>query len=253
VAVVVTTRTNGTGPRAWAEFWVWWLSCFWCSGCSAACISNPFTQPSAPGNTSAPPEWLAEPAQTVLPPHIEQTVQAIARLHAEHHKRAPPLQRMVDRLTAIVAQPSFIGAVTLVVIAWIAGNLLLARFTGWRFDGVAFPWLQGAGELATIYITTLVLMSQRHKDELSELREQLTLEIAIMTEQKGAKIIALIEELRRDSPTLVNRIDHQAEAMATPADPDAVHTAFRETHEGLMATPAEADEAASGAGATVAD
>jgi uncharacterized membrane protein len=164
---------------------------------------------------------------------------------------------MVDRLTAIVAQPSFIGVVTLVVIGWIVTNLVLARFFGWRFDGVAFPLLQGAGELAAIYITTLVLMSQRHKDELSELREQLTLEIAIMTEQKGAKIIALIEEMRRDSPTLANRIDRQAEAMATPSDPDAVHAAFRETHEGLMAEPGSAGvlaiESISGANVPVAD
>jgi len=181
-------------------------------------------------------------------------VQAIARLHAEHHLRATPLQRAVDRLTAVVAHPTFIAAVTLTVIGWIVGNLLLARFAGWRFDGVAFPGLQGAGELVAIYVTTLVLMSQRRKDDLSELREQLTLEIAIMTEQKGAKIIALIEELRRDSPTLVNRIDHQAEAMATPVDPDAVHTAFRETHEGLMAAPGEAVcEPEPDVGAPVAD
>jgi uncharacterized membrane protein len=187
------------------------------------------------------PQIGARSDQTVLPQHIEQTVQAIARLHAEHHKRATPSQRIVDRLTAIVAHPSFIGAVTLVVIGWIAANLLLARFTGWRFDGPAFPWLQGAGELTAIYITTLILMSQRHKDQISELREQLTLEIAIMTEQKGAKIIELLEEMRRDSPSLVDRVDHQADAMAKPADPDAVLEAFRETHEGMMA---EADDAA---------
>ena len=228
------------GPRAWAEFWVWSWSCLWCSGYSEACIASPFEPRTAPEASGAPLEFPAEAAQAILPAHIEQTVLAIARLHAEHHKSAPPLQRMVDRLTAVVARPSFIAVVTLVVVAWIAANLVLARFAGWRFDGAAFPWLQGAGELATIYITTLVLMSQRHKDELSELREQLTLEIAIMTEQKGAKIIALIEEMRRDSPTLVNRIDRQAEAMATPSDPDAVHTAFRETHEGLMTEPADA-------------
>ena len=39
----------------------------------------------------------------ILPPHIEQTAQAIARLHAAHQTRATPLQLVVDRLTAIVA------------------------------------------------------------------------------------------------------------------------------------------------------
>jgi uncharacterized membrane protein len=178
-----------------------------------------------------------EATPEILPAHIEQTVQAIARLHAEHHRNATPLQRIVDRTTAVVAHPSFIVVVTVAVLAWIAGNLLAVRLGGMRLDGPAFPWLQGAGELAAIYITTLVLMSQRRKDELSELREQLTLELAIMTEQKGAKIIALIEEMRRDNPLIANRVDLQADAMSTPADPTAVIEAIKETHEDMMAAP----------------
>ena len=174
-----------------------------------------------------------------LPPHIEQTVQAIARLHAAHHRRATPLQRLVDQMTAVVARPAFIGAVTIAVLAWMALNLALQRSLGWRIDPEGFPHLQGFGELVAIYITALVLMSQRRKDELSELREQLNLELAIMTEQKVAKLIALNEEMRRDNPQLVDRVDHQAEAMSQPADPEAVLDAFKETHEGMMADPAD--------------
>jgi uncharacterized membrane protein len=171
----------------------------------------------------------------LLPPHIEQTVQAIARLHAAHDRRATPLQRVVDRMTAVVAHPSFVAAVTAVVAIWIGGNIVLQHFTGRRLDGQAFPWLQGAGQLAAIYITTLVLMSQRRKDGLSELREQLTLELAILTEQKVAKLIALLEEIRRDNPLIPDRTDEQAEAMAAPADPEAVLEAFKETHETMRA------------------
>jgi uncharacterized membrane protein len=180
---------------------------------------------------------------TSLPPHIEQTVQAIARLHAAHHQRATPLQRLVDEMTAVVARPRFIAAVTVAAALWIGGNLILHHWTGRRLDGPGFPWLQGAGELAAIYITTLVLMSQRRKDELSELREQLNLELAILTEQKVAKLIALSEETRRDNPLLADRVDEQADAMATPADPEAVLEAFKETHEGMLAVagPSGAD------------
>jgi len=175
-----------------------------------------------------------------LPEHIEQTVQAIGRLHAEHHRRATPLERIVDRMTAIVAHPTFLAVVTFTVLAWIVGNLALARFAGWSFDKGAFPWLQGAGELAAIYITTLILMSQRRKDELSELREELTLQLAIVTDQKGAKIVSLLEELRRDSPQLMNRVDAQAEAMSAPTDPEAMAEAIKETKVGI-ATLAEDD------------
>jgi uncharacterized membrane protein len=164
-----------------------------------------------------------------LPPHVGQSVQAIAKLRAAHEERATPMERVVDRLTAVVAQPSFIGVVILMVGLWIGGNLALRRVSGWSLDGAAFPWLQGAGELAALLITTLVLISQRRKDELSALREQLTLELAITTEQKGAKLIALMEELRRDHPQLVDRIDAEAEQMSKPADPEVVLDALKET------------------------
>ena len=174
-----------------------------------------------------------------LPPHIEQTVKAIARLHAAHQRRATPLERLVDRMTSVVARPAFIGAITVVVLAWIGLNLAVLRIAGWRLDPAGFPHLLGVGELVAIYITALILMSQRRKDELSELREQLNLEPAILTEQKVAKLIALNEEMRRDNPQLADRVDHQADAMAKPADPEAVLDAFKETHEGMMTDHAE--------------
>ncbi len=170
-------------------------------------------------------------ASPILPPHIEQTVQAIANLHKAHERRATPLELFIDRLTAVVSRPAFIGALALTVVTWIAGNLLLLRLVGRSFDRPPFPWLQGAGEFGALIITTLILTSQRRKDELSELREQLTLELAIMTEQKGAKMIALLEEMRRDNPLLVNRVDTEAEEMSTAADPEAVLEAFKEAQD----------------------
>jgi uncharacterized membrane protein len=201
--------------------------------------------PASPKPSSAPKSAGGNDQSDAMPDHIEQSVQAIARLHANHHKRATPLELVVDRMTAVVARPAFIGAVTFAVIGWIAVNLAMQRLLGWRLDPTGFPNLQGLGELAAIYITTLVLMSQRRKDELSELREQLTLELAILTEQKAAKLIALSEEMRRDNPQLADRIDHQARAMSKPADPEAVLDAFKETHEEMIAEPAEPEVASS--------
>jgi hypothetical protein len=65
-----------------------------------------------------------------------------------------------------------------------------------------------------------------------------------MTEQKGAKLIALLEDMRRDNPLLVNRVDVQAEVMSAPADPEAIREAFQETHEVMLAEEASAAEPA---------
>jgi uncharacterized membrane protein len=193
----------------------------------------------------------AEGGETHARAHIDQSVQPIARLHADHQKRATPLQQLVDRTTAVVGQPAFLGAVTAVVVIWIAGDLLLVKFAGRHLDSNGFPLLQGLGQLLAIYITALILMSQRRRDELSELRDQLSLEMAVMIEQKVAKLISLTEEMRRDNPQIADRVDPQASAMSLPADPEAVLAAFKEAHEGLMAEPAGLGEGDSiGAGAT---
>jgi uncharacterized membrane protein len=67
---------------------------------------------------------------------------------------------------------------------------------------------------------------------LASCREQLTLDLAILGEQKSAKIIELLEELRRDDPTIRNRVDHDAAAMSAPADPQAVLDAIKDSHAG---------------------
>ena len=41
----------------------------------------------------------------LLPAHIEETIRSIARLHAEHHQNATPLQRATDRITTLVGSP----------------------------------------------------------------------------------------------------------------------------------------------------
>ncbi len=179
----------------------------------------------------------SEGASTQLPAEIEQTVQAVGRMREAHEARATPLHRLVDRMTAIVARPSFIAVIAVVVAGWIGANILLRRFAGWSLDGPGYHRLEAVGELTALYITVLVLMSQRRKDELSELREQLTLEMAILTEQKVAKLIELSEEARRDNPLLANRVDDQAAAMASAADPEAVLEAFRETQPSGGETP----------------
>lgn len=175
----------------------------------------------------------------ILPAHIEDTVNAIARLHAEHYEQASPLQKIVDRLTARAGRPEFIGVMTLIVFGWMAFNVVLMYFGRQPLDEPPFSWLQGAVGLAALYMTALILTTQRREDQLASHREQLTLELAILSEQKAAKIIELMEELRRDDPTIRNRVDHEAAAMSMPADPQAVLDAIKDTHEEAMSTDVE--------------
>lgn len=189
-------------------------------------------------------------ATRILPAHIEDTVEAIAKVHADHHREAGTLQRLVERLTGWIGRPRFLAAMTVVILAWVALNLAMpvAGLKAW--DEPPFAWLQGVIGVLALYVTVLILTTQRRDDQIAGYREQLTLELAILGEQKSAKIIALLEEMRRDSPTLQDRVDHEAAAMSVAADPQAVLDAIKETESELHETTTGLAETAGGGAAS---
>ncbi|MDZ4697283.1 MAG: hypothetical protein SGI86_19250 [Deltaproteobacteria bacterium] len=60
----------------------------------------------------------------------------------------------------------------------------------------------------------------------------LDLEVNLCTELKISKLIALVEELRLDMPSVRNRVDLQANAMQTTLDPHAILTALEISKDG---------------------
>ena len=84
------------------------------------------------------------------------------------------------------------------------------------FDPAPFPYLFGGISLLSLYVAILILTTQRRADKLASRREQMTLELACLSEHKTAKIIALLEELHLDSPDIRNRVDKDANAMGNP-------------------------------------
>jgi uncharacterized membrane protein len=169
-----------------------------------------------------------------LPSHVEDTVQAVARFQASHDAAASTLQRLIERTTRRAGSPTFIALLTVLVIGWIAFNLGLIVFGHRPIDKPPFFWLQGVVALTALYMTVFILTTQRRDDKLAGLRDQLTLELSILSEQKSAKIIELLEELRRDDPHMPDRQDDHAAALAKPADPNAVLDALKDKQDSSL-------------------
>jgi len=173
------------------------------------------------------PESLGS-GESSLPDHVETTIRAIADLQARHQRRSTPSQRAFTIIAGVVARPRFIGVVTLAILVWTSVNLAAGRLGLRPWDPPPFNWLQGIVSVAALYTTVVILIAQKREDELSTLREQLTLELAILSEQKSAKTIQLLETLRRDMPSVPNRVDLEASAMSESADPISVADALIE-------------------------
>jgi uncharacterized membrane protein len=178
-----------------------------------------------------------------LPPHVEEAVQSIALLHKAHHRNASQLEKLVDFASAQVSRPACLVVIGSLTLFWVAANLLLMGNGLAPFDPPPFAWANDILTLFALVVAVMIVTTQRRAGRLGERREQMTLELTLLTEQKTAKIIALMEEMRRDMPQLHNRIDQEARDMSAPADPNAVLGAIEETASDIAkpAPPPEKD------------
>jgi uncharacterized membrane protein len=126
---------------------------------------------------------------TILPSHIAETVDAVAQIHADHHLKRTMMEKFMDDWTARLARPAVPAGVVFGVCSWMAINLL-APLVGYTIlDAPPFPWLFESLTFLGLVMGILILSTQRRADQLAELREQMTLELASVTERKVAKVI----------------------------------------------------------------
>ncbi len=173
---------------------------------------------------------------------VGHNVDAVLALRVQEEERVGWHQRLVERVTQALGRPRTIYLTLAVVFGWSSFNLLAARLQVMVPDPPPFYWLQGAIGLAALLMTTMVLTTQNGEGRHAEQRSHLGLQVNLLAEQKVAKLIALIEELRRDLPSVHNRKDVVAEAMAEAFDPGAVISALKDTFEHTHA-PARAERA----------
>jgi uncharacterized membrane protein len=98
-----------------------------------------------------------------------------------------------------------------------------------QFDPPPFDSLQLSLGIIALPMTIAVLIKQDRQEKLAEQRTQLSLQLNLLSEQKIAKLIALVEELRRDLPDVENRCDSEAEEMKQAAEPQVVMEALEKT------------------------
>lgn len=162
-----------------------------------------------------------------LPNHVEEALQAMAAMHNAHHAQASGTERLIDRVTAAIAAPRFVLYAGIAIALAMLGNYLVSR---------AVPTFSDALSCIALLIAVLILASQRRADKLANLREQMTLEMTLLTTQKVSKVIDLMEELRRDSPDIKDRVDLEAIEMSGMPDHGTVLQAIQEITDTVAGT-----------------
>ena len=148
--------------------------------------------------------------------------------YAREEQKISHSQRILERISGFVGQPAFLGIILMFVTLWILANLGLGRLGMAVFDPAPFFWLQGVVGLGALLTATAVLTRQSRLAKLEQQRAHLDLKVTLLTEQKAAKLIDLLEELRRDLPNVRDRHDSDAAALQQAMNPDLVLAALDE-------------------------
>jgi uncharacterized membrane protein len=165
---------------------------------------------------------------------VEQNIGAVLDFYALEEQKISSSQRLLERTSLIIGRSFFLGVILLFVTTWILCNIALGAMQVRAFDPPPFFWLQGIVGLGALLTATIVLSKQNRLAGLAEHRAHLDLTVMLLTEQKAAKLIDLLEELRRDLPDVKDRHDSGAAALQQSMSPDRVVAALDEGRQAAL-------------------
>lgn len=171
--------------------------------------------------------------------HVSRNVATIAAAHHTAEDLVSRHQHFVERLTRRLGRPSSIYTTTATIGLWVCVNLALPVAGLPALDAPPFFWLQSATACSALIVALMVLTTQIRQAHQAEKRSGLDLQVNLLSEQKLAKLVALLEELRRDLPTVPNRYDPVARTMAEAMDMRTAMLALEDSSESQSPTTHE--------------
>lgn len=168
---------------------------------------------------------------TELTDILDKDIEAIVAMRLSAERKVNYHQRLIERATSGLGRPLAVYVILLIVVMWILINMFHSLLGVPLFDSPPFAWLQDTVSIAALLMTVIVLVTQNRQEKFSEQRRHLDLQVTLLTERKVSKIIELLEDLRRDLPSVKNRVDAEADAMQEPVDPHTALTALNHTLE----------------------
>ena len=172
---------------------------------------------------------------------LEQVIKNVEAItnHQERDRQSATVDlRVLEKIVGVFGQPQFLYGQILFFTIWgvfshtVDRSILPADFP-------LFDLRDQLLDVAALFISTAVLIYQTRQEELSEQRSHLMLQLNLITEQKIAKLISLVEELRTDLPNVSNRHDLEAEIMQQAIDPQAILEVIQQSSAPSASLPTE--------------
>lgn len=155
-----------------------------------------------------------------LSAQVIKNIETIIGFQAKQEQKLPLYHRLIEKIAAFFGKSEFLYLQLFFIISWNLCSHLAPELL--PFGLPLFDAREMGVDIAALLIATGVLVQQNRQDRLAEQRSHLILQINLLTEQKIAKLIELVEELRADLPIIRDRDDLEAQIMQQATDPQVV-------------------------------
>jgi uncharacterized membrane protein len=157
-----------------------------------------------------------------LPDLVAQNIETVRRLRLEAEQKSGSAHQPIERVFEALARPQSIYVILGCIFAWVALNVFLIVIHSRPLDAPPFYFMDTLLAILSLLTTVVVLIVQSRQGRLAEARSELELQVNLLAEQKIAKLIELVEGMRRDSPFMQNLEDAEVEAMKRSSDPEKI-------------------------------
>jgi len=125
---------------------------------------------------------------------IERSRQALKSFRARSDAERTTLEKMADLMTRTFGSMTFLIVNASFFLVWILINLDVIPGIG-PFDPFPFGLLTMIVSLEAIFLSVFVLISQNRNSRIDELREEVDLQMDIITERELTKLLELVKKL----------------------------------------------------------
>jgi uncharacterized membrane protein len=145
-----------------------------------------------------------------------QNVAAIHRLEAAALTHHGPMAQLAETVTRFASSATFLLLHVVWFSLWIAGNVV----PGVRhFDPYPFTFLTLVVSLEAIFLSAFILMTQNRAAQISERRNQLDLQINLLSEQENTRVLTLLSAVAKQLGVEVDD-DPSADVLVQATRPD---------------------------------
>ena len=146
--------------------------------------------------------------------HWERRLKAVQSLQARHNQKRSLFQKITDKLVSWSGTVAFLFVNIAIFVIWI----LLNRGKQ-SFDPFPFVLLTTIVSLEAIILAILVLVSQNRQSKIADLRQEIDMQVNLITEEEITKLLKLVAGLYQAMKINIEP-DSELEEMLKPTNWD---------------------------------